>query len=428
MYNVLVIGSGGREHVFAWKLNKDPKVSKVFCAPGNGGTESVATNVAIDISNHESVLQFVKENNIDLTLVGPEAPLSAGIVDYFTQNGHLIFGPTQYAAQLETSKAFARDLMEETNVPQPAYFTCSDIDGVISVKAQIGLPLVLKADGLAAGKGVIICKDDVQFEDALDLIFKEKKFGDASKTVLVEECLYGEELSVFAVCDGNTYSIIGTAQDHKRIYDNDRGPNTGGMGAYSPTKIENDMLMQTIREKVIEPVLDAMSGRNHPYKGFLYAGLMMSSSKPYVIEFNARMGDPETQVVVPRIRSSFFDLIWLAANGKLDEYQLELDDETAVTVVLAADGYPDRYESGNKITGLDSLDDGLVFHAGTRKENNDFYTSGGRVLNVIGKGESIDTAIAHAYSNVSQIDFTGKYNRKDIGHRAKSKQEISNED
>ena len=417
---VLVIGSGGREYAFAWKLFNDDEVSKVFCVPGNGGTESFARNIDIDITDFPAILDLIKKEKIDLTLIGPEGPLTEGIVDFLDKNDIRVFGPDKYASKLEGSKIFAREIMDEYNIPQPRYEKCSSADEVRDVKKQWGLPLVIKADGLAAGKGVIICDTDTLFEDAIEMMFDNKQFGEASNNVSVEECLYGEELSVFAVCDGENYRILNTAQDHKRAYDNDRGPNTGGMGAYSPTPLSTEELLSKTEERIIQPILNAMTSKGHPFVGFLYVGIMVVKGNPYVIEFNVRMGDPETQVVVPLLKSSLYTLMDDCIEGALSDSNIEVSDEVAVTVVLAAKGYPHQYSKGMKIRGLEKINKRSISHAGTRLESGEFVTSGGRVISVTGFGDSLNDAIDATYKMVDKITFEGKFYRKDIGQKGLS--------
>ncbi len=414
---VLVLGGGGREYAFVWKLLQDPEVDKVFCAPGNGGTDRICENLNLDISNHEQVLEAIRKHNIDLTLIGPEAPLANGIVDYLELNNIKVFGPDQYASQLESSKLFARDIMQEYNIPQPKYEKCSSADEVEVLKKSWGLPLVIKADGLAAGKGVFICETEESFNESLNLMFKENQFGEASQNVSVEECLFGEELSVFAVCDGDSYKILNTAQDHKRVFDDDKGPNTGGMGAYSPTPLSTDSIILKTEKKIVEPILRAMKDKGHPYKGFLYIGIMIVDGDPYVIEFNVRMGDPETQVVIPLLSSSLYKLLNDSIEGNLSHSHLKISSQIAVTVVLASEGYPNSYKKGMEISGIEDLDEALVFHAGTNFKNGSFFASGGRVLNVIGFGDNLQDAIRSTYRIVDKIKFEGKYFRKDIGQK-----------
>ena len=418
MYNILLLGSGGREHSIAWALSKDIKVNKLYCAPGNAGTLSVAINVSLDIMNNDLIYDFVKEKKINLIVVGPEQPLENGIVDYFDDKGIKIFGPSKFASQLESSKLFARYIMEEYNIPQPAFFECSNEEEILSLRNKLGFPMVLKADGLAAGKGVIICNNESELNLAIDEMIINKKFGTASSKISVEECLKGDELSVFAICDGENYKIINSAQDHKRIFDNDMGPNTGGMGAYAPTPLFDEKLKEKVEKTIIKPTLRAMSDKGHPFKGFLYVGLMMVDNEPYVIEFNVRLGDPEAQVLIPLIKSSFLEIILSSVNGNLDSLEIDLDDCYAVTVVLASNGYPSLYKKGMKIKGLERIKDEIVFHAGTKIENNNIIASGGRVINVIGINKNLKSAIDDAYSLIEKINFDNKYYRKDIGSKA----------
>jgi phosphoribosylamine--glycine ligase len=391
---VLILGSGGREHAFAWSLVNDENVGKVYCSPGNGGTDEIAENIDLDTTNHEAVIAFVKSNNIDLTIVGPEGRLADGIVDSFQRVGLPIFGPDKYASQLESSKLFARDMMAVYKIPSPEYYPCKNREEADLVKVKLELPLVLKADGLAAGKGVIVCTTEAEYEVGLTTMFDENAFGDAGARVSVEDCLIGEELSIFAVCDGEDYIILNTAQDHKRAFDGDKGPNTGGMGAYCPTPLSTDDILTKTKSTVIEPTLKAMRDAGHPFVGFLYVGLMIVDDEPYVIEFNVRMGDPETQVVLPLMKSSLFELLWNATKGKLKQTKVRTSSQTAVTVVMAAEGYPGKYNKGMKIKGLDLLKDRLIFHAGTRKQDHDIVTSGGRVLNAVGFGKDLSSSMA----------------------------------
>ncbi len=413
-YNVLVLGSGGREHAFVWSLKKDLNVDKIYCAPGNGGTEDIAINVKLDINNPIDVLKFVTENKIDLTIVGPEAPLENGIVDHFNKNNQRIFGPTKYAAQLETSKLFARDVLKKCNVNQPKYYVCKDKDDVLKIKNDIGLPFVIKVDGLAGGKGVYVCINENDYIDAIENIFEKNKFGSSADTILIEECLFGEELSVFAVCNGKSFKILNTAQDHKRIFENDKGPNTGGMGAYSPTPLSTENLIDSVKNNIYKPVLEYMESVGHPFTGFLYAGLMLVNNQPYVIEFNARMGDPETQVVLPLLKTSLFDLLYSATQNRLNQIDIEIVSKTALTIVLASEGYPGNYKKGQKI---DIKDPELLFHAGTINKDGELYVNGGRVINVVGIGSNLKEAKLNAYNDLEKIDFDGKSFRKDIGDK-----------
>jgi len=415
--NVLVLGSGGREHALVWCLLKDDNVANVYCAPGNGGTAQIAENISLNLSNQQEVVRIAREKNINLTVVGPENPLAEGIVDTFQAEGLRIIGPDAYGAQLESSKLFARDLMAENNILHPDYYSCSSRSEAESLKEILGLPLVLKADGLAAGKGVLICENEEAFENGLAIMFDNDTFGNAASRISLERCLVGEELSVFSICDGKEYRILGSAQDYKRVYDGDRGPNTGGMGAYSPTPLSTAKLLDHVGSEIIQPTLTAMAARGHPYRGFLYVGIMIVDGNPYVIEYNVRMGDPETQVILPLLKTSLFDLLWHAVEGTLDKIDVKISSRTAVAVVMASEGYPEAYEKGMRIKGLDKLQNRLIFHAGTRQDSHDTLTTGGRVLNAVGFGEDLLTAIADAYDIVKGVDFSGKFYRQDIGHR-----------
>ena len=411
------MGSGGREHAMVWALVNDDKVGNVICAPGNGGTDLISQNIPVNLANHQEILRIANENKIDVTIVGPEGPLADGIVDTFKKEGLKIFGPDSYGAQLESSKLFARDLMTEKKINQPLYYSCNKREEVESLKAILDLPLVLKADGLAAGKGVFICNTEKEYTQALAYIFDSKQFIKAFDRISVEKCLNGEELSVFVVCDGLSYKVLNTAQDHKRIFDGDEGPNTGGMGAYSPTPISSSDLIDKVKLEIIEPTLEAMVDRGHPYTGFLYIGLMIVKGVPYVIEFNVRLGDPEAQVILPLMQSSFFDLVWATVNGKLDKVEISNSSKTAVAVILASKGYPGSYNKGMRIKGLQNVTDDIVFHAGTSRIGHDIIVNGGRVLNIVAFGEDLIKAVDNAYNIVKKIEFEGKYYRTDIGYR-----------
>ena len=416
--NVLVLGSGGREYAFVWKLYQDKNIEKVFCAPGNAGTSIIAENVSLSLDNHQAILDFVNDNKIDLTIVGPEDPLDSGIVDFFKSNNKKIFGPDKAGARLESSKIYARDIMKKYNIPHPKYISCSTKEEVQEAKNILHLPLVLKADGLAAGKGVIICNNENEFNDALGVFFDDKNFGKASNKISVEECISGPEISIFTVCNGLNYVILNNAQDHKRIFDDDLGPNTGGMGAYAPTPLYNKELEEKIKCQIIEPTLEAMIKEGSPYSGFLYFGLMLVNGEPYVIEYNVRMGDPETQVVIPMMKNSLLDLLLSTLDNNLDSFEYQNKDGYCITVVLAAEGYPGIYEKGYLISGLNNLDNDLVFHAGTSfDKNNSFITSGGRILNAIGFGKTLESAIHDAYRVVNKIGFKNMYYRKDIAKK-----------
>jgi len=418
MYKVLILGSGGREHAIAWSIYKDSKVDTLYCAPGNAGTQTISENVNIDIMNNNEILSFVKKNNINLIIVGPEQPLENAVVDFFEKHNIKIFGPSKYAAQLETSKLFARYIMEKYNIPQPAFFECTTEEEILSIQGKLGFPLVLKADGLAAGKGVIICSNFDELYTAIDVMINNRKFGKASTKISVEECLKGEELSVFAICDGKNYKIINSAQDHKRAYDNDKGPNTGGMGAYCPTPLFDDSLKERVESNVLKPILYAMDKEGHPFKGFLYIGLIIDENEPYVIEFNVRLGDPEAQVLLPLIESSVFEMILASIEGNINLHDIKLSTGYAVTIVLAAKGYPDLYNKGMKIRGLENVKDSIVFHAGTYLKNDECYTNGGRVINVVGIDNNLKLSISKAYELAKKINFEDKYYRMDIGSKA----------
>tara|TARA_B100000212_G_scaffold108306_1_gene80496 strand:- start:3431 stop:4702 length:1272 start_codon:yes stop_codon:yes gene_type:complete len=416
--NVLILGSGGREYAMAWKLFNEQNINEIHCIPGNGGTKDFAINHTIDTSDHDLLLKFVEKNNIDLTIVGPENLLDEGIVDTFKKFGHKIFGPTKFASKLESSKIYARDIMKKYDVPHPKYFGCKNKEEVCSAKEKLGLPIVLKADGLAAGKGVIICKTEEDFQKALSSFYDSKSFGSASKKISVEECIEGPEISIFTVCNGSDYIIINNAQDHKRILDNDKGPNTGGMGAYAPTPLMNSNLELKIKKTIIEPTLNGMIKEGHPFSGFLYFGLMLVKGKPFVIEYNVRMGDPETQVVMPMMDVSLFDLLDSTLSKKLDSFEYKNKNGFCVTVVLASEGYPGNYEINKKIKLDKNIDNDLVFHAGTKLDKkNNYLTSGGRVLNIIGFGPTLKKAIDDAYRLVDKVHFDNIFYRKDIGKK-----------
>jgi len=426
MSNVLVLGSGGREHAIVWSLKNDEKVDKVFCAPGNGGTMIHAQNLDVDINDNKDILRIVKNNNIDFTIIGPENPLDNGIVDFLNENGCKVFGPSKYASKLESSKIFARRFMDKYNIPQPCFFECENEEQVISVATKLGFPIVLKADGLAAGKGVIICYNQRDLDDALDVIFKDRKFGSAANRISVEECLKGQELSIFVVTDGENYKILNSAQDHKRIFDNDKGPNTGGMGAYCPSPLFDEKLREKVENRIIKPTINGMKKEGYPYKGFLYIGIMLVEGEPYMIEYNVRLGDPEAQVIIPMLDNDFLSLVEHTIDEKIDLLDVKNKDGFTVTVILASDGYPDKYEKNKEIVGLDNST--LIFHSGTKYEDDTYYTNGGRVLSVIGSGNTLKSAIDNAYNNVKKIKFQNMYFRNDIGIKGLNfLKDISNE-
>lgn len=423
--NILVIGSGGREHTLVWKLRQSPNVHSLYCAPGNAGIALHAKLVSLKPTDISGLMRFVKENSVDLTIVGPEQPLVDGIVDEFERNGLKIFGPCAGAAMLEGSKAFAKDFMAKNNIPTAAYrsFGPGELRHAEAFAGTLPTPIVVKADGLAAGKGVIICDTHQAAVLALRDMMLNKAFGAAGEKVVVEEFLVGEEASVFALSDGERYVTLASAQDHKRILDDDQGKNTGGMGAYAPAPIVTAEVLQRTREQVIEPVLKGMQANGTPYRGCLYCGLMISNGQPKVVEFNCRFGDPETQVVVPLIDGDLADILMSIAEGNLDPQSVKQHPASAVCVVMASRGYPDDYQTGKPIHGLDSIkpDEGLVvFHAGTRSDGEQIVTSGGRVLGVtaIGYEHELKNTIDSAYRGVTAITFDGAYYRSDIGLKA----------
>ncbi len=422
--NVLVIGSGGREHALCWKLSQSPRVEKIYCAPGNGGTSEIAENVDIAAEDIAALVKFALDKKIGLNVVGPEAPLVAGIVDEFEKNGLRIFGPSGAAAMLEGSKAFAKHIMESAGVPTAAYEVVTNIDEAQVVLEEFDKAAV-KADGLCQGKGVVICSSKDEIMGAVNRLMQDSVFGDAGKKIVIEEFLEGEEASVLAFCDGKTARLMVSAQDHKRIFDGDKGPNTGGMGAYAPAPITNGM-EQEIHDRVFVPVLEEMAKRGTPYKGVLYAGLMINpKTKEFsVLEFNCRFGDPETQAILPLLESDIVEAINACIDVTLDKAGMKWNDGAACCVVAAASGYPEKYEKGKVIEGLDNVktfSEVLVFHAGTRTFDNKVLTNGGRVLGVTGIGRGISEAISNAYTGVSQVNFEGMHFRHDIGKKALGK-------
>lgn len=421
--NILVIGSGGREHALAWRLGLSPKVDCVFVAPGNPGSaaEPKLRNIAIAASDTDALLAFACDNAIDLTVVGPEGPLVAGIVDRFQQAGLRCFGPTAAAAQLEGSKAFAKDFLARHAIPTAHYAVFAELAPALAHVREHGAPIVIKADGLAAGKGVVVAMDLAEAERALWDMLGDKRFGDASSRVVIEEFLTGEEASYIVVCDGRNALPMATSQDHKRVGDGDTGPNTGGMGAYSPAPVVSAEVDRRILDEVIRPTLAGMQKDGMPFSGFLYAGLMINASgAPKVIEFNVRFGDPETQPIMLRLRSDLVELIEAALDGRLDEVTADWDPRPALAVVLAAHGYPATSRVGDVIEGINAISDAnvKVFHAGTALRNDQLITAGGRVLSVCALGDNIAEARRHAYAAIARITLDGGYYRRDIAHRA----------
>jgi phosphoribosylamine---glycine ligase len=432
--NILVIGSGGREHALVWKLRQSPQVQSIFCAPGNAGIEQLATLVPLKPTDIKGLLKFAKEKNIDLTVVGSEQPLVEGVVDIFEENGLKIFGPSKSAAQLEGSKVFSKDFMARHHIPTAKYrnFAATEIHKAKSYIATLEPPLVLKADGLAAGKGVLICQSYQEALTALDEIVVHRAFGEAGDRIVIEEFLAGEEASIFVLTDGERFAVLASAQDHKRILDGDLGKNTGGMGAYAPAPIVTKELLPDLIRNIIQPTLDGMNHDGSPYRGCLYIGLMLTADGPQVLEYNCRFGDPETQVVVPLIDGDMAEIFLSIAERRLDPTKVKVHTATAVCVVMASHGYPDEYQTGKQIFGLENLkmEDGVVvFHAGTRSEHNNMVTSGGRVLGVtaIGLNDELDQTIQNAYRAVEKITFDGAYYRSDIGKKALTYLHAANE-
>lgn len=415
--NVLLIGSGGREHALAWGIAKSQLLNQLYVSPGNPGTETLGKNVSLDISDHQSVLNFIEINDIKLTVVGPEQPLVDGIADFLEERGHKVFGPKKMAAMLEGSKEFAKDFMARQNIPTAAYkvFGQDDFDSAaIFIKSQNNYPVVLKADGLAGGKGVLIPESEEEALAGLEELRSGSLSGAASRLV-IEEFMVGEEASVFAICDGTSYKVIGNAQDHKRVGEGDIGLNTGGMGAYSPAPIVTDNLLETVEQEIIKPTVDGMKAEGNPYTGFLYVGLMITENGAKVVEYNCRFGDPECQVVIPRLESDLLEVLVASVDNKLAESPIIFDEKYRCTVVLASGGYPQNYNKGKVIAGLDFRDDALIFHAGTKRDGDKMLTNGGRVLNVVGSGDSLQEAIDKSYAAIKNISFEGSFYRKDIG-------------
>ena len=421
--NILIIGNGGREHALAWKASQSPLADKVFVAPGNAGTalEPLLENVDIAATDVAGLLAFAKSNDIGLTIVGPEAPLVIGVVDAFRAAGLKIFGPTQEAAQLEGSKAFTKDFLARHNIPSADYQNFTEIEPALAYLRSKGAPIVIKADGLAAGKGVIVAMTLKEAEDAVHDMLAGNAFGDAGHRIVIEEFLDGEEASFIVMVDGTNVLPMATSQDHKRVGDGDSGPNTGGMGAYSPAPVVTDEIHQRVMDQVIWPTVRGMAAENNTYTGFLYAGLMISADgQPKVIEFNCRFGDPETQPIMLRMRSDLVDLCLAGAEGRLGDKTSEWDPRPSLGVVLAAGGYPCDYQNGEVIHGLplEEVPDGKVFHAGTRLQDERVVTSGGRVLCVTALGKTVEAAQLRAYDLAKDIHWEGSFCRKDIGYRA----------
>jgi phosphoribosylamine--glycine ligase len=424
---VLVVGSGGREHVLAWKLKQSPKVTQVFCAPGNAGIGLDVTNVDLSVTDNERLAQFAKNEKIDLTVIGPEVPLVNGIVDVFKKQGLRVFGPSMAAAALEGSKAFCKDIMRQASVPTAEYRVFKDVEGAIQfIQDREETPLVVKADGLAAGKGVTVCESKADAIAAVQQMMEQEVFGEAGRTVVIEEKLVGQEVSILALVDGKTIITLEAAQDHKAAYDGDLGPNTGGMGAYSPAPFATPELLDSVISKILIPTVHTMKKNGTEFRGVLYAGLMLTAQGPKVLEYNVRLGDPEAQAILMRLKTDLFDVLCAAADGKLKDLpELEWDDRTAVCVVMASDGYPGAISTGHPIRGLEEaakLPDVKVFHAGTARKKNDIVNTGGRVLGVTALGQDVSDAKRKAYEAVRCIRWQGAWCRKDISDKARAAQ------
>jgi len=418
---VLIIGSGGREHAIAWKIKESPRLKKLYCAPGNGGTARVAENVPIKADDLNGLADFCEKEKIDLTIVGPEAPLASGIVDLFKKRNLKIFGPCKAAARLEGSKVYMKELCRDEGIPTADFEIFDDAGKAKDFIRSRPAPVVVKADGLAAGKGVIVAKTEAQALAAVDDIMVKRIFGSAGDKVIVEECLEGVEASIIVVSDGENIVPLASSRDHKRIFDGDKGSNTGGMGAYSPAPAVTDEIFDITISKIIMPAINAMRKRGAPTRGVLYAGIMISNGEPKLLEFNVRFGDPETQAILPRLNSDLLELLDLAAGNSLENYNLDWSEKSCISVVMASGGYPGKYEKGKEISGIEKaleLEDVLVFHSGTEYADNRIVTSGGRVLNVAALGDGLKEAINRAYRACKLIKFEGMQYRRDIGGKA----------
>jgi phosphoribosylamine--glycine ligase len=420
--NVLILGSGGREHTFAWKIAQSELCDNLFVAPGNSGTAEIANNIEVGVNDFHAIKKTVLDNNIQMVVVGPEDPLVNGVHDFFLSDQELshvnVIGPQAEAAQLEGSKEFAKEFMYRHNIPTAAYksFTKENVEEGYDFLETLNAPYVLKADGLAAGKGVLILNDINEAKAELKQMLVDAKFGEASTKVVIEEFLDGIELSCFVLTDGKNYKILPTAKDYKRIGEGDTGLNTGGMGAISPVPFVNDEFMQKIEDRIVKPTIDGLQKDNLPYKGFVFIGLIKVGNDPFVIEYNVRMGDPETEVVFPRLKSDLLELLKACGNETLDEVQLSLDERAAVTVMLVSGGYPEAYEKGKEITGTNEVNDSILFHAGARKNTDGkTVTSGGRVMAVTSYGNDYNEALKKSYQNIDKLHFDKMYYRKDLG-------------
>ena len=416
--NLAVIGSGGREHSICYKLKQSPKIKKLICIPGNAGTKEVAENIEANIHNFNEILEIIKSHNIDMVIVGPEEPLVNGIVDFLNKNKIKVLGPNKYASQLEGSKAFMKDLCKKNNIPTAKFGIFEDYSNAMEFLKKSNMPIVIKADGLAAGKGVSICKDKEEASKKIKEIIKGK--FKSSKKVILEEFLEGEELSYFVLVDKNSYSFFGSAQDHKKVGEGDTGPNTGGMGAYSPSNLLTNKLEQKIKNKIIEPTLKAMETLGYPFKGFLYAGLMISEGEPFLIEYNIRMGDPECQVLMMRLKTDLLEILEAAATDNLKKINIEWYKEDSITIVICARGYPGNYIKNSEIKNLNKIEmdeNNQIFHAGTFEKNNKIFSQGGRVLNFVAKEKKLISARNRCLINIDKLNWKDGFFRKDIGWR-----------
>jgi phosphoribosylamine--glycine ligase len=418
---VLVVGGGGREHALTWKMKQSPRVSQIFCWPGNAGIAEYATCIPGSVEDVAGIVKFAEEEQIDLTVIGPELPLMAGLTDQLTDRGFKVFGPSRRAAEIEGSKVFSKQLFQKYGIPTARFGAFDQPEEAKQYIRELNSPCVVKADGLAAGKGVIMAYNVEEALSAVDLIMEDKAFGSAGNKVVVEEMLIGEEVSLLVFTDGKTVVPMVSAQDHKRIFDGDQGPNTGGMGAYAPAPILTSQLQEQVLKEIVIPTVKAMEAEGRPYKGVLYAGLMITERGPQVLEYNARFGDPETQVILPLLESDLIEVMEAVIEGRLSEIKVDWKQGHSVCVVAAAGGYPGSYEQGKRITGLDkaaAFDNLLVFHAGTALKDGEIVTAGGRVLGITAWGESLQSAIDQAYQGIAQIEFPGIQYRRDIAHRA----------
>src|SRR5262245_38508332 len=418
---ILVMGSGGREHALTWKLRQSPHAERIFCAPGNAGTGQIAENVAIPVSDLMTLVRFAKENLVDLTVVGPDDPLAAGIVDLFASERLRAFGPDKSAARIESSKIFAKELMRVQKIPTAKAGTFSNSSDAVRYSERLRFPIVIKADGLALGKGVVIAADLAMARSTIDEMMNQARFGDAGRRIVIEEFLRGTECSLHALLDGKNYLLLESARDHKRAFDGDQGPNTGGMGAFSPANNWNSKLRSHFVTEIMKPVLRGLKQEGVTFRGLLYPGLIITGDGPRVLEFNCRFGDPETQVLLPRMKSDLLPLLEATIDGKIEQYAIDWDTRSTVTVVLASGGYPGKYETGKSISGLDdaaALENVQIFHAGTKREGSQVKTAGGRVLAVTAVGSTIEAARARAYEAMSRIHFENCHYRRDIAMNA----------